>query len=103
MIGLTSVEVYNSLFNIDTTNIKFALYTDNFDEFSFIELNDELEEIINISDIRPHHLQLEKIGPRIIEAHKELRSEKSSTSGFIILLMGMLHHRFEILKVILES
>ena len=60
MIGLLSLEVYNSIFNINTTNIKFELYTDNFDEFSIEELKDELEEIHNISDIAPYHLQREK-------------------------------------------
>ena len=30
MIRLTSLEVYNSIFNKNTTNMKFALYTDIF-------------------------------------------------------------------------
>ena len=42
MIGLSSLEVYNFTFTINTTNNKFELYTDNFDEFSFKELKDEL-------------------------------------------------------------
>ena len=33
VIGLTSLEVYNSIFNINTKNNKFELYTDTFDEF----------------------------------------------------------------------
>ena len=33
MLGLLSLEVYNSLFNINTTNNKFEVNTDNFDEF----------------------------------------------------------------------
>ena len=60
MIVLLSLEVYNSIFLINTTNNKFELYTDNFDEVSFEELKDELEEILNISDITPYHLQHEK-------------------------------------------
>ena len=51
MVGLLSLEVYNSFFNINTTNNKFQLYTDNFEEFSFEDLKDELEEILKISDI----------------------------------------------------
>ena len=46
MIGLTDLEVYNSIFNINTTNNKFELYTDNFDDFSFEKIKDELEEIL---------------------------------------------------------
>ena len=64
------------------------LYTDTFDEFFFTELKGELEEILSISDITPYHLQHEKIGPRIFETYRKLRLEKSSTDGYIIILMG---------------
>ena len=57
MIGLLSLEVYNSVFNINTTNSNFELFTDTFDEFSFTELKDEPEEIPNSSDFTPYHLQ----------------------------------------------
>ena len=88
MVGLLSVEVNNSLYNINTTNNKFDLYRDTFDELSFEELRDELEEILGISDITAYHLRHETIGPRIIEAYRNLRLGKSSTDGYIILLMG---------------
>ena len=35
MTRLTSLELYTSIFNINTTNNKFELCTDNFDGFSF--------------------------------------------------------------------
>ena len=88
MIGLTGLEVYNSILNITKENNKFELYTDTFDEFSFEELKDELEEILNIPNITNNHLEDEIIGPRIIKAYWKLRSEKSSTNGYIILLLG---------------
>ena len=69
MIGLTSLEVYNSIFNINQENNKFELYTDTFDEFSFTAL----KKILNISDITPHHLQRETVGPRIIQAYRKLK------------------------------
>ena len=47
-----------------------------------------IEVILKFSDITTYHLQHEKIGPRIVEAYKKLRMEKSSTDGYIILLMG---------------
>ena len=56
MIGLTNLQVYNSIFKIIEKSNKFGLYTDNFDEFSFEEIKDELEEILSISDITPYHL-----------------------------------------------
>ena len=64
------------------------LYTDTFDEFSFEELKDEIEEILNISDITPSHLQHKKLGPPINKAYNNLRSEKSSADAYIILILG---------------
>ena len=51
MIGLTDLEVYNSIFNITEQNNKFELYRDSSNKFGFLELKDELEEILNISHI----------------------------------------------------
>ena len=83
-----NLEVYNSIFNITEENTKFELFIDNFQVFSFEELKDELEEILNNSNNTPYHLQHEKTGIRIIEAYKKLRSEKSNTDGYISLVMG---------------
>ena len=88
MTELTNLEVYNSFFTITEENTKFELYTDIFDEFSFKELKDELEDILSISDITPKHLQDEKLGSRVIKAYKKVRSEKSSNHGYVITLMG---------------
>ena len=88
MIGLLSLEVFNSIFTINTTNSKFELYTDTFDKFSFTDLKDELEEILNISDITPYHVEHQIIGPRNIQTYRKLGIEKSSTDGYIIILMG---------------
>ena len=88
MLGLTDLEVYNSLFNKNLTNKKFELYTNTFDEFSFEELKDELEEILIIPNITGDLLEDETIGPRIIKTYWKLRSEKSSSDGYNILLMG---------------
>ena len=51
MIGLTSLQVYNSIFKITEGNNKFELYRDSSNKFGFLELKDELEEILNISHI----------------------------------------------------
>ena len=87
MVGLTSLEVYDSIYNITEENIKFEFFTDNFDEISFVELKDEFEETLSVSDITPSHLQHEILGPHIIPAYKKLGSEKSTTDGYIILLI----------------
>ena len=87
MIGLIDLEVYNSIFNITKENNKFELFTDTFDEFSFTELKDELEELLNFPNITDEYLQHEIAAPRIIEAYNKLRLQKSSTDGYIILLV----------------
>ena len=48
MLGLTELEVYKSIFNINHTNNNFELHTDAIDEFSFAELKDRLEQILDI-------------------------------------------------------
>ena len=88
MIGLVGLEVYKSIFIITKENYNFELYTDTFDEFSFEELKDELEKLLNIPNFTDDQLEDAIIGPRIIRAHWKLRSEKSSTDGYIIFLMG---------------
>ena len=72
MLDLIDLEVYNSIFNISKENIKFERYTDTFDEFSFLELKDELEEILNIPNITDSHLEDETLAPRIIETYWKL-------------------------------
>ena len=88
MVGLIDLEVYNSIFNITKQNKKFELHTDTFDEFSFEELKDEVEEILNIPEITNSHLEDETLAPRIAETYWKLRSDKSSHDGYIIFLMG---------------
>ena len=88
MLGLIDLEVYNSFFNITKENNKFELYTDTFDEYSFEEIKDEVEEILNIPEITNDHLEDELLAPRIAETYWKLRLQKTSHDGYIILLMG---------------
>ena len=64
-------KIYNFIFDITEENKKFELYTENFDEFSFTELKDELEKILNLSDITPKHLQHDIVGPRILTEYED--------------------------------
>ena len=88
MLGLIDLEVDNSIFNITKENKKFELYTDNFDEFSFHELQDEVTEILNIPNITDDHLEDKATADRIAETYWKLRSDKSTDDGYIILIMG---------------
>ena len=65
MLGLIDLEVYNSIFNITKENNKFELYTDTFYEFSYSELEDEVEEILGIPNITDDHLEDDTLGPQI--------------------------------------
>ena len=88
MLGLVDLEVYNSIFNITEGNSKFEIYRDMSNKFGFLELKDELEEILNISNITNEHLKDEIIGPRIIDAFIKLSNEKKNKDGYMILLLG---------------
>ena len=88
MIGLIDLEIYNSIFNITEENNKFELYTDNFDEFSYRELEDEIAEILNITEITDDHLDDKATADRIAETYWKLRSDKITYDGYIILLTG---------------
>ena len=88
MIGLTNLEVYNSIFNITEENNKFEIYRDMTAKFGFLKLKDELEEILNIPHITIEHLDDEILGPRIIDEFIKLSNEKKNSEGYMMLLFG---------------
>ena len=88
MIGLVDREVYNSIFNITEENNKFEQYRDTSKKFGFLELKDELEEILNIPHVSREHLEDEVLGPRIIDDFYKLPNEKKNSDGYLILLLG---------------
>ena len=51
MVGLTSLKVYNSIFNITEEDNNFELYANIFDEFFIAKLKDSVAEILGLSDI----------------------------------------------------
>ena len=94
MIGLTDLKVYNSILNITEENNKFELCRDGSNKFGFLELKDELEEILNISHISQKHLDDEIIGPRIIDEFLKLSHEKEYSDGYSIFLLGYVKSPF---------
>ena len=88
MIGLTNLEVYNSIFNITEENNKFEIYRDISNKVGFLELKDKLEEILNIPHITTEHLDDEILGPRIIDEYIKLSIEEKNRDGCMILLLG---------------
>ena len=73
MIGLTTLEVYNSFFNITEEKNKLELYTDKLNEFAFEELKDQLEEIVKLLDKITEVLKEGVLRQRNLQAYKNLR------------------------------
>ena len=74
MTGLTSLEVYNGIFNIREENSKFELYKFPDEKsvgFSYVKVRDEIERDLDISDIIATDLQDEILSPIIIEEYRE--------------------------------
>ena len=74
MIGLTDLEVYNSIFNITEENNKFELYKfpdDKIGGITYTKVRDEIERDLGISDITDGDLQDDIIAPIIIEEYKK--------------------------------
>ena len=82
MIGLVSLEVYNSIFNITEENNKFELFTGYLeDEFSYNQLKDNVAEVLGLSDITPKELKLETFGLNVIKTYRKLSTEKNQADG----------------------
>ena len=94
MIGLTDLEVYNSIFNITEENNKFEIYRDTPTKFQFLELKDELEEILNIPHITREHLLDDETASRIIDEYHKLSQEKKNSDGYTILLLNYSRSQF---------
>ena len=94
MLGLTDLEVYNSIFNITEESKNFEIYRDTSTNFGLLELKDDLEEILNIPHITPEHLQDDEIGPRIIDEFLKLSHEEKNSDGYMILFLGYYRSRF---------
>ena len=86
MLGLVDLEVYNSVFNKTEENNKFEIYRDTPTKFHFLDLKDELEEILGIPHITREHLLDDETASRIIDEYHKLSHEKKNSDGYTILL-----------------
>ena len=89
MIGLTSFEVYNSIFNATEENREFELY-EFLDEksggVSIIKIRNEIEKDLGISDITATDLQGETIGPIIITENREQVTERLKDDKYMLII-----------------
>ena len=74
MIGLTDLEVYNSIFNITEENNNFKLYKfpdEKAGGITYEKVRDEIERDLDIEDITAADVQDDIIGPIFIEEYRE--------------------------------
>ena len=94
MIGLTDLEVYNSIFNITEDNNKFEIYRDIPTKFQFLDLKDELEEILGIPHITQELLLDDETASRIFDEYHKLSQEKKNSDGYTILFLNYSRSKF---------
>ena len=88
MIGLTDLEVYNSIFNI-TENNKFQLYKfldEKIGGITYTRVRDEIERDLDISDITDEDLQDDIIAPIIIEEYKKQVTKRMEDGRYMNIL-----------------
>ena len=101
MIGLLELEVYNSVFNTNTTNNKFKLYKfpdEKAGGISYTKVTDEIEKNLDSSDLTATDLQDDITGPIIIEEYREQVTKRMEDDGFMNFLSGYprsVFHDFE--------
>ena len=94
MLGLVDLEVYISIFNITEENNNFEIYRDTPTKFQFLDLKDEIEEILNIPHITREHLLDDQTALRIIDEYLKLSHEKKNSDGYTILLLNYSRSQF---------
>ena len=89
MIGLTDLEVYNSIFNITEENNKFDLYKfpdEKAGGVTYEKVRDGIEKDLDIEDITAADLQNEIIGPIIIEEYKKQVTKRMNDEQYMNIL-----------------
>ena len=89
MIGLTDLEVNNSIISITEEINKFELYKfpdDKIGGVTYEKVKGEIERDLDISDITPEDLQDDIIGPIIIEEYKEQVTRRMNDEQYMNIL-----------------
>ena len=89
MIGLTGLEVYNSIFNITPENNKIELYKfpdEKAGGVTCTKVRDEIEKDLGIEDITAEDLQDDIIGPIIIEEYEEQVTKRMNDEQYMNIL-----------------
>ena len=98
MIGLTDLEVYNSIFNITEENNKFKLHKfpdEKSGGITYEKVRDEIERDLDISDIAAADLQDDLIAPIIIEEHKAQVTKRMKNEQYMNIVAGYVGSVFQ--------
>ena len=98
MIGLTDLEVYNSIFNITEKNNKFELYKfpdEKAGGVTYEKVRDEIEKDLDIKDITAEDLQDDIIAPIIIKEYNEQVTKRMNDDGYMDILARYISYVFQ--------
>ena len=98
MIGLTDLEVYNSIFNIAEQNNNFELYKfpdEKSGGVTYEKFRDEIEKDLDIEDITAADLQDDLIGPIMIEEYREQVTKRMKDDKYMKILAGYTRSVFQ--------
>ena len=98
MIGLTDLEVYNSIFNIKEENNKFELYKfpdEKTGGVTYEKVRDEIEKDLDIEDITAEDLQNDIIAAIIIEEYKKQVTKRMKDDGYMNIVAGYVRSVFQ--------
>ena len=98
MIGLTDLEVYNSIFNITEENNKFKLYKfpdEKAGGILYTKVRDEIEKDLDIEDITAADLQDEIIAPIFIEKYKKQVTKRIEGDKYMNIVAGYVSSLFQ--------
>ena len=98
MIGLTDLEVHNSIFNISEQNNKLQLYRfpdEKTAGVSYKKVRDENEKVLDISDITAADLQDDIIAPNNIEENREQETNRMKDVGYMNTVAGCVSSVFQ--------
>ena len=103
MIGVTSLEIYNSIFDIAEETNKLELYKfpdEKSDGVLYEKVRDEIERDLDISDITATYLQDEIRAPFIIKENRGQVTKRMKDNQYMLFYQIILVLFFKILKVI---
>ena len=105
-VGLTDLEVYNSIFNITEENNKFKLYKfpdDKIGGLTYTKVRDEIERDLGISDITDADLQDDIIAPIIIEEYKNQVTKRMKDGQYMNILASYVSSVFQDFESFLKT